>query len=74
MPDVPVPESTNVAGFVVPNNGRSAARSSSIATKSRGSRWPSVGADSARSTDGATSDGPGPSRVRTGGWKGCIIA
>src|SRR6185369_3797328 len=49
-----------------------AALISSIRLWNSGSRWPMVGRASADSTRGLTSDGPGPMRMRRGGWKLCI--
>ena len=49
-----------------------AALISSIRSWKAGSRWPTVGRDRAASTRGLTSEGPGPMRIRLGGWKLCI--
>jgi len=38
-----------------------------------GSRWPMVGRARAARTRGLTSRGPGPIRMRRGGWKLCMI-
>ena len=67
IPAMPVPLTGKVSAFFVRKTSRSRAQVSSMMARYCGSRWPSVGAPSARSTRCGTGLGPGPSRMRSAG-------
>ena len=69
MPAEPGAETGMVRAFWVRMTYCSSALTSSISSMNLGSRWPMVGRPRASSTRGGTSDGPGPIRVLSGGWK-----
>ena len=74
MPAVPGAGSGMQAWSGALNSRESAALVSSMNAWNSGSRWPIVGLAKAASTRGLTSEGPGPIRIRRGGWKLCMAA
>src|ERR1051326_528803 len=69
IPALPVPDTANVSSFLVRKTARSMRLTSSISARKAGSRWPISGSESAASTRGCASLGPGPSSKRRGGVK-----
>ncbi len=65
IPAEPVADIGSVSAFLVPNTCRSMACASSSTSRNTGSRCPIVGRESASSTRGGTSDGPGPINTRS---------
>ena len=69
MPADPVAETAKVNGLAVPNSSRRPADTWFIISRKSGSRCPTVGRAIASRTRLLTLDGPGPIKIRGGGWK-----
>src|SRR5680860_1308304 len=67
-PALPVPDTGKVTRLPVRKIARSCSAISSRMGVKSGSRWPSSGWAMAARTEGWTSLGPGPSRIRSGGY------
>jgi hypothetical protein len=73
IPALPVPGIATVSSFAVRNTICRSFRIPSMIRRYSGSRWPIVGAARASSTLLDTSLGPGPRRIRLGGFSGPLV-